>query len=109
MVSLRNLKLSKFYKVVWEDIIAYSDWVEVPDGPKRKPAHCISYGWATDAPRGYIRLSATIGDNLDGAKPEYTQHVVIPKGCIISVEEIDWNEKTCDEACRDRVEGSQQS
>ena len=100
MVNLRALRFGKFYRVIWEDIIAYSSWVS-DEGAKQKPARCVSYGWVTDRPKGYIRLSATLGDNLDGAKPEYTQHIVIPIGCILDAEEIRFNE-----ASPHNVEGS---
>lgn len=76
-----------FYKVTWDDIVTDVGWASAK-GEKLKPAQCTTYGWASDVDRKGVRLSATLGDNLDGSDLEYNQHIFIPIGCVQSAEKV---------------------
>jgi hypothetical protein len=69
--------------VEWKDISAYSGWSSEKEAEEYTPLACETTGWKMKGDRKNLRLASTRTETN-----KYTDIIVIPRGCIKSIQRL---------------------
>ena len=85
-----NRKIFPYDLVIawWEDIVADSIWVDIPDIKKSKTAVCCSFGWLVEQNEKTTVIMADFIFEDSGIIKQGGGHTVIPTKNIIKIKKI---------------------
>ena len=85
-----NKKIFPYDLVIawWEDIVADSIWVDIPDIKKSKTAVCCSFGWLVEQNEKTTVIMADFIFEDSGIIKQGGGHTVIPTKNIIKIKKI---------------------
>ena len=85
-----NKKIFPYDLVItwWEDIVADSIWVDIPDIKKSKTAVCCSFGWLVEQNQKTTVIMADFIFEDNGVIKQGGGHTVIPTKNIIKIKKV---------------------